>query len=337
MNCLQNYIGINYPGAPVPDSGLYVNQLPGVSLKGIDKVANEEQITFTGVWSDVQQRSLKKFSTAIINYFSKRYQLRRIHESFRLPTIFLNETNQQTPASPGYRGFTFDLGYHASPLAKIHIENLSLYLLSPQASVTFNVWEVVDEFNANLIDTLTLTNAVAGWNTLKVNKDYCVWKIFVGYESSNIESVWLPLNEAYDMFNSEEYMTWPFYSPCEAWIYGAQSQNPYSNLQEMNNLYGLSAEISTHCSFEPLICAQKALFATALWYQHGAELMTERIYSDRLNKYTTIDLKRAQDLQQYFQQTANTELAAVLDGINMVSWDCCIDCNDQVQMVHALP
>lgn len=340
MNCLDNYIGLRYPGSPTPDSGLYINDLPGLSLKAIDKIANEEQITFSGVWQDVQCRSLKKFDTAIINYFSKRYRLRRVHESVQLPNSYLGEVENQTAAAAEYRGITYDLGYHASPLASIHIETLQIYLLAPQASVTFKIWEVIDMDNANLLDTLTLAplgGLGTGWNTLKVNKDYNVWKIFVAYDATNITSVWLPLNRAYDMFNQQSLVQWPINSPCQAWLFGANAGEPYSGLQEMNNTFGLSGQIGTNCGFENVVCANKQLFANALWYYHGAELMIERLFSERLNKYTTIDLKRAEQLQKYFADTAANELANVLDGINMVSWDCCIDCNDQVQLVHQLP
>lgn len=73
MDCLKNYIGISGCGwvPPVPIapevladvfSGLYINQLPGISLKSIEKLADEEQKNFLGVWEDVQTRALLKFS-----------------------------------------------------------------------------------------------------------------------------------------------------------------------------------------------------------------------------------------------------------------------------------
>lgn len=349
MKCLQDYIGIRYLNGPVPDSGLYINSLPGVSLKAIDKIANEEQVTFSGVWSDVQNRSLKKFESAITNYFAKKWQLRVIHESIQLPNSFLgtDAVNQLTPAAPGYRGITYDLGFTASPMACIHIETLQIYLLAPQSTVTFKVWEVIDNANANLLDTFTLTGGVAGWNTLKVNKDYNVWKIFVGYESTSIDSIWMPLNRAYDMFNQQSLIQWPTNSPCQAWLFGGATTPPYTggdvttndygNLTELNNTYGLSGQIGTKCGFENIICAWKQKFATALWYAHGSELMIERMFSDRLNRYTTIDMERAQKLQKYFEQMAEKELATVMDGIDLVTWDCCLNCNAQVQLVHNLP
>ncbi len=75
MDCLKDYIGIQGCGAPVPlappgetlsdvFSGLYINQLPGVSLKSIEKLADEEQQNYLGVWADIQRRALLKFGIA---------------------------------------------------------------------------------------------------------------------------------------------------------------------------------------------------------------------------------------------------------------------------------
>lgn len=343
IECLENYIGLDFKGAPVPDSGLYVNQLPGISLKAIDSTANEEQITFSGVWADVQTRSLKKFTTAVVNYFSKRWQLRIVHEAIQLPNAFLGSDaiSQQTAKANNFRGITYDLGYTASPMAKIHIEELQVYIQAsdlPIANIPVVVYEVIDNTNGNLLDdTIVFTNIVAGWNTVKVNKDFNVWKIFVGYDATNVNSIWMPLNRAYDMFNQQSLIQWVINSPCQAWLWGASLDNPYNNLFEANNTFGLSGTISTKCGFDQIVCARKGDFETALWYSHGAELMIERIFTDRLNRYTTIDRNRAQELLKYFEETAANELATTLDGVDLVSWDCCLNCNAQVILRHNLP
>lgn len=341
---MRDYIGIGYPGETTPDSGLYVTQLPGVSLKSIDKIANEDQITFSGVWNDVQKRSLKKFDTAIINYFARKFQLRRIHEDMQLPNAYIHSVEAQTAKAAVYRGFTYDLGFQASPLAKIHIEELQLFVLAsdlpiPGGNVTVKVWEFIDYQNGNLLAEYTFTNVVAGWNTLKVNKDYeGVWKIFVGYDAMNITGVWNPLNNNLGMFAQQSIFQYEWPTPCRSWLWGANSTtNDYPTLVELNNTFGLSATIGTRCFFDVITCSMKQLFSTAWWYCLGAELMIERMYSDRLNRYTTIDLKRAEALRYEFENIYQTELKAVMDGIDLVTWDCCLDCNAQVQLVHSIP
>lgn len=61
MNCLKDYVGIRgYDAAP--ESGQFINQLPGISLKSIQMLANSEQVTFVAVWDDVQERAWRRLS-----------------------------------------------------------------------------------------------------------------------------------------------------------------------------------------------------------------------------------------------------------------------------------
>lgn len=71
MECLKNFIGIQGCNAPVydyevdsvivPFSGLYVNVDLPISLRQLDKISDEEVITFLGLWSEVQDRAIRKF------------------------------------------------------------------------------------------------------------------------------------------------------------------------------------------------------------------------------------------------------------------------------------
>lgn len=338
MECLRGYIGIKWKGAEVPDSGLYINQLPGISLKSIDSLANAEQIDFLGVWDDVETRSLKRLQTAITNYFGRKYQLVQINESLALPTYHSEDANLVTNPAAQYRGFTFDLGWYGSTLARIHIETLRLYMIAPKTGLVIKFFEVIDNNIAYEIDSMTV-DCVAGWNTIKVQKNYDVFKIFVGYDAADITSPFMPLN---GILNGGPwyglYYNWgtPI-SPYQGILRGALSDNPYGGLTEDGNIYGLSGYVSTVCKFDGIVCNTKEVFTNILWYMLGAELMVERIYSDRLNRYTTIDLKRAEMLREEFENRLAHEMEATLDGIELTTWDGCIKCNDLVRLEHSLP
>lgn len=338
MNCLKDWIGIRWQNADVPDSGVYINQLPGISLKSIDNLADAEQIDFLGVWDDVQERSLKRLQTKAINYFAKRYQLKKINESLSLPTYY-TDGSQNTPASNNYRGFTFDLGWIPSPLAAIHVETLRLYVNTDVSGLTFKVYSMDDINTGHEVDSFT-ADVTAGWNDIKVQKDYSYQKILVGYDASSIDSVYMPLNGLLN--GSPFYYYYPFgdfyQSPYQGILQGAATANgTFAPVNQSNNLYGLSGQISVVCSFDNILCANKNVFTNVLWYLLGSELMFERMYSDRLNRYTTIDAKRAADLRQEFEKIFDEEMAATFDGIELTSWDACLICNAQVQLVHSLP
>ena len=57
--------------------------------------------------------------------------------------------------------------------------------------------------------------------------------------------------------------------------------------------------------------------AVPLLYYLGSELMVERIFSTRINRYTTIDVKKAQDLKALFDQEFPVQLKAALEIINV--------------------
>lgn len=75
MECLIGYIGLRVCGNETSESGLYINSLPGISLESIDKIADSEQITYAGVWADVQAEAASRFYVDFVSAVSECYQL----------------------------------------------------------------------------------------------------------------------------------------------------------------------------------------------------------------------------------------------------------------------
>jgi hypothetical protein len=81
---------------------------------------------------------------------------------------------------------------------------------------------------------------------------------------------------------------------------------------------------------ECLICENRERLAAALWYAIGAEVMIERQGSDRLNRFTTIDRKKASDLQSFFEERYAYELNNAVKSINP-NESSCIEPNADVE------
>lgn len=76
MNCLTDYIGIKSCADQVtPESGLFINSLPGVSLESIDKIATADQTTYLGVWADVQNEAFARFESDFLFELDKCFNL----------------------------------------------------------------------------------------------------------------------------------------------------------------------------------------------------------------------------------------------------------------------
>ena len=78
MNCLLDYIGLAGCGASSPASGLFINSLPGISLKAIDSLADVDQVNYVGVWKDAQTRAIKRLELMIISEMAKNTALKGV-------------------------------------------------------------------------------------------------------------------------------------------------------------------------------------------------------------------------------------------------------------------
>lgn len=79
LNCFINHIGLSfcegvYNAAP---SGIYLNSLPGINIEYIDKIADSEQITYLGVWDDVQNSAVAQFKLDVMSEISKCYKINK--------------------------------------------------------------------------------------------------------------------------------------------------------------------------------------------------------------------------------------------------------------------
>lgn len=172
MDCFIDYIGVKGCDSTEPESGVYINDLPGVTLENIERIANAEQITFAGVWDEVQKRSIRQFVRKAETQFRIRYQ------------------------------------------------------------------------------------------ALCCKDD---------------------------------------------------------------------------CSFEDLLCSIKEELTDALLYFLGANLMTERLYSSRMNRFTTIDREQAEELRDYFMVEFEKNLEAVINTIPSDKLNDCFECVNTIQRKEVLP
>lgn len=76
MNCLTDYIGIKGCNNDTPpESALFINSLPGISLESMDRIATADQITYMGVWSDVQDEAYAVFEIDFFESMMKCYKV----------------------------------------------------------------------------------------------------------------------------------------------------------------------------------------------------------------------------------------------------------------------
>jgi hypothetical protein len=331
MDCLINYVGLRTAGQPVPESGLYINDLPGITIAQLGDLNNSDQATFLDLWAAIQRRASKIFTTTFTNAMSKKYRLKKITEAFKLSQTVDPTTNY--PAAAELRGIYMDCFIDKSSFHHIPVSTVSVYLNSPvPSSFQLMIYEVHDD-TLLLLDTFAIASPVAGWNSILVGKRYYDSRtLFICYDATAISSASIPL-DSYDLNPYLYGDLAQFYS--HIFINGAIYNNG-SFSQSTDETYGLTATLGLQCSYDVLVCNYMQNMAVAWWYLLGSELMKERIYTDRVNRYTTVDLEKARELTLSLHNDYMNELLTFVDGIDLQR-DWCIDCDAIVRQVEFLP
>lgn len=340
MECLKDYVGIRGCDVTASSVNHYVNDLPGITTFMVGKIANSEQDSFIDVWNTVQKNTILSFKTTIIAAFkkTKKYKIKTISQLIDFGKIINKGVTSGMEAK--WRGFAIQLIFPnnmyslQSSLQAIWIDSINFY--SPIAATGFKV-KVFDMDTEETLDTYTMDVAI-GWNKKVVGKSYDSFRVFIGYDATLIDSVEMNINP-FNQLGCAECTTQIYGGSCTAILRGYESvdlDHPVDGNQGMN-IYGLSAVVSIRCLYDWIVCNNKDLFLIAWKYALGMEIMKMRIYTDRMNIYTTIDLDSAKELFNEYSGNLDTELANAIDSVDINKNDCCIECEATFQKPYNFP
>lgn len=337
MNCLIDYIGLQGCTNEVPESGLYINSLPGISLKSIDSLSDSEQKTYATVWNHIQLRTVRRLANDINSEFRKRYKIKTVRKTINTGKII--DTSTTTLAAAINRGVVIDLGisdnqWTQSTLQTLYIQEVNLYLIAVPASdfdiVIYN-FDTAEEILTHTVDVATLTT---GWNRIALNEPVTVNEIFIGYDATEIESVYMELPAWINDYVSGGCGIC-FGVDCSSNVRGATTTD-FTTYTLGDDAFGLNVVFSLQCNYETLICDNRNIFTNALWYLLGMEVMTELMGSDRLNQWT-LDKARAQKLHDYYLAEYQSHMTNAVSGITLDVNDLCLECNETYRVTEQHP
>jgi len=347
VNCFDNYIGLRGCSEGIPASGLYINSLPGLPSELFSKIANSDQATYQGLWSDVQITSQSQLLIDVQKEFSLRYKLRTIIRQINLGKSV--DTASTTALSAKLRGFTvnadtgMEAGYTHSNIMGMSVDYLELHLLAVPID-PFNV-KIIDADTDEVLFSLAINNVAypvaIGWNTIPVNEVFASKNISFVYESTQINSVELALSDSLTQTLCDCLCDWYScdFESCPGTISGIESADltGVSTVTSGLNAFGLTAKISFTCSYEPFVCANKKVFARALWFLEGHHTLFHAIYSPSFSRYNTVDRKITEALMNEYLERYNEELKMVIRGINLQDSDICLECDGQISTKWVKP
>lgn len=354
-DCLIDLIGVKGCSQPTPPSGLFINDLPGITLKSLDKIASEDDGNFLGVWATIQKRAAIRFRRDVVAKLAKRYRLKTITTS--IDTGRKADLTSSVAPVTNFNGLIAELNqegdtFIGSNFQQIYVELVAIFDKFGGNPLSFAVFDL--DLGIELY-TDSLAVSAKGWNVINVRQSFDARRVYIYYPQKLHTTINQPFQDVKNAVNTNG--CWHICSShcgCDFTVKsGVQvgATDP-SLVVENNDIFGLQVQISAKCELEKLICRNINCFINAWWYLCGIELMNERIFSDRLNEFTVFDRNKAQQLHDKFvidyqgglieQPNGNQifrkgELGLAIKGINLDLADCCIECDAGVSMQESLP
>lgn len=318
MECLRDRIGLEGCGANTPASSLFINSLPGISLKNIESLSTEEANTAIEVWDKIQTRAIYRFASELRFHLAAKYKM-----NSAVASIDLGNNVDTTTTTAGVlnelRGVTFDFSrdasasYKRSDFLTHYIKEINFYSTGIVNGATFRVYDCL----TGTVLWSKAQNLVSGWNTVNVGQTFTAEKIWVAILASTVTTISLPIDSN---INGCDH--------CVPYVIGA-SGSSVSSLTESWDASGLSVVYSAVCKLDTIACNLSETFDVPLWYLLGSELMLERLTSDRVVKWT-VNREQAKELKDYYDAEFYKLMKMAIDGLEINDNDICIECNQPV-------
>lgn len=305
LNCLLDYVGVADCEGTAPESGVYLNELAGVSTRGLDALADDDKRTFLGVWRAIQARAARKMYA----------ELARLYADSPL----MDGGRAGSDAENAQIGAGIPLGLRLAqanaPYCAWRVRSVTLRVTNP-INFDLNVW---DAETGALLDTFPV-QAVAGKNIVSIEKTYLSTAIFIGYASIFTQT---PALTPYNACNCGE--------ECGK-ISASNVLGIAPALGETAFSAGLCVEYSRYCAIEKYVCSRKDEFLT-LWIAYlTIEWLEERLYSTRLNRFTSLAKEEATERLR----AAQTEARELTAAVRLFDDDsCCKPCPEGLKAVYA--
>lgn len=326
MNCLENHIGIKYCNSPEPESGLYINQLSGITLERIEKSSEKDNLNFLGVWKDIKSRAWMILEKDVRRQMRQKYKLKAVKSNNNLVGV-LDET-ATIAAATKYRGVVIDLSDKTSFIA-IGINSIAVWLTTGSALTV----KVFDKEGVEL-DSFIVQSAIAGRNLISVGKKYLSSYVFIAVDCTSVP---LYTSELDSQTSDSICNCIAAYYDCDPIIYGAESDISSPIPVQGDNMFGVEADFSVMCDYSGIICRNKTEFTDVWLYLLGAELMLESINSTKLSWFNTVDRDNAIERRDYYMNEYQQALAETIAAIEVPEDECCVECNPIIKSVYALP
>lgn len=315
MNCIEDIlcgtrtiIGIkDFDTCAIPESNLFLNDLPGITLKSASKIANEELQT----GKQLMKKAIDMAVKHVYDEFRQQAQISFDSNSIveaRQIDVFGTEV---IPMAALERGLI--IKRWRSELSQIFIHEV--YIKAKQSgSITLKIYDGCD------ITT----------QTIAVVAD-CVSKARIDYKANSEEVKLLFDQTTFDVYGCTMVNNIGYNDcRCGSWSSKGLYISGWNGTAEQSKCFGVGVYASVKCYFENIFCALLDQLYFVIWYKAGILFLQELIYSDRINAVTLFTKERAKELvadyEEIYQKKYQQAIKNASLFINSTKGEC-IACN----------
>lgn len=298
-------------------SGLYANQLPGVTLNLLDDLTKDEQEDFEEFWEDIYNRSIVNFVGDVQGKLADKFNI-DLHLLSRETSSYKDDLNGNT----GLAGIK--LNYGLPKYGVLHVLTIEVYAESDQADAEFVFYETSED--GRELHSVT-ADLVEGINTINIDRDFSVDKLFISYDPELV-SIRETKNRYFDSCYYFSFSDTSCLFPCY--------NNSQGSFTQVNG-GGINVIYNAVCSIRKFTEDNLNIFKEAFWYRIGLELIRERIFSDRFNRWTTMQPEDAEKKEGAFAKECELKLSNAIRGLRLNEDPVCFTCKSAVYSNYQTP
>lgn len=333
MNCLNNLIGIDKTCATdTPESGMYIQNLPGITLKIADAAVSEEGISGELLIRKKIEHSQDCIVNDLRTFLKDRFNILSVIEE---NTIGYYKQDQSTTALEAGKLKGFRIQLRERPYLQFNLHRIGLKLA---ATVSTSVY-VYDLQNNLLLDTIAVSGVAGEIVYVNINKKYLTNRqylsLFICIDAS-VAGVYNSTAHEGSGANCRSCRRGSSLTYIQSGYISSASSKTDANFNGSSTGNGLTIDYSINCSIDNFVCNLSQLLAWPLLFKTGAELMLELKYSRRLNSIVSLDSGTNESMLAYFNEQYEKAMNDLCNNLRLPE-DICFKCDRKIKRVSQIP
>lgn len=319
MDVFADYITIAEAVLP-SRSGLYATNLPGIDTEMLDCLAREVTGTAGDIWPIIYKRACDNLTSDVSQNMQAKFNV-----DLKLVSRETSQFKSDANLNSGLAGIKIE--FALPRYARTHILYIEVFSLLDYGSpgITFTIYDT-DENGEKLYEK---TESVSvGRSKIFIDQDFQTDKLFISYSptQANFRSTENKLyRTGYAIYDS---------IVCDVCF---DAYGLYTGTVTQVNGGGLNVFYNVRCSISKYLGENLNLFKQALLWKIGQEITAERRIGERLTKFTTFTIERANELSDFYDTQYNENLMNVIKSQNMSEDPICFICKNTSYVATQLP